>query len=180
MNFIAWLRHHRREITIITALLVLAGLPRLLDLGVFLTADEKNWIGRSYEFIRAFKDFRFNDMLQTTHPGVTTLWLVGTSVTAKMVLEHIPFSSGNMVHFVKAAQLPIAMMTTLTIPLMYWLMKRLWGSSIALVAAVLIALDPFLVGYSRVAHVDALLAHFLFIAALGLLIYRQTNYSQRW
>lgn len=180
MKLTAWLRQNRQEIAIIITLLIVAGLPRLLDLGVFLTADEKNWIGRSYEFIRAFKDFRFNDMLQTTHPGVTTMWLVGTSVTAKMFLDHIPFSFNNIVHFVKAAQLPVALITTLSVPFMYWLAKGLWGRSVALLAALLIALDPFVIGYSRVAHVDALLAHFLFIGVLLLLTYRQTGYQARW
>ncbi len=180
MNLGSWARKNKQEILIVVMLLIVAGIPRLLDLGLFLTADEKNWIGRSYEFIRAFKDFRFNDMLQTTHPGVTTTWLVGASITAKMLLSHIPFSFNNMVHFVKAAQLPIALVTTLTIPIIYFLTKRLLSHPIAVAASLLIALDPFLIGHSRVAHVDGLLAHLLFIAALGLLVYRQTKYDRRW
>lgn len=180
MNLRAWVQKNQKGILIIALLLVVAGVPRLLDLGLFLTADEKNWIGRSYEFIRAFKDFRFNDMLQTTHPGVTTTWLVGAAITAKMLLSHIPFSFNNLVHFVKVAQLPIALVTTLTIPVIYCLAKRLLGFPIAIAASLLIALDPFLIGYSRVAHVDGLLAHLLFIAALGLLVYRQSHYDRCW
>lgn len=175
----AWLRRHKIEIAIIAVLLLVAGLPRLLDLGTFLTADEKNWIGRSYEFVRAFKDFRFNDMLQTTHPGVTTMWLTGLSVTAKMLIDHVPFSFGNLIHFVKAAQLPIALLTTLLVPVIYLLLRQLFNRPLAIVAAFLIALDPFLIGYSRVAHVDALVAYFIFIAALALLLYRR-EYNQRW
>src|SRR5688572_1823995 len=90
-----WVHQNRYDIGVALVLVIIAGLPRLMDLGLFLTADEKNWIGRSYEFVRAFKDFRFNDMMQTTHPGVTTMWLSGVAVTLKMFLSHIPFSFRN-------------------------------------------------------------------------------------
>lgn len=154
----------------------------MLDLGVFLTADEKNWIGRSYEFVRAFKDWRFNDMLQTTHPGVTTLWLVGGAVTAKMLLSHVPFSFQNLSHFVVAAQLPVAVINALIVPVIYLLLLRLFPKQrgLAALASVMMALDPFLIGYSRVAHVDALLAGFMFLAALATMLYVQKSYARRW
>ncbi len=175
-----WLQKNKRDIAVIVLLLIMAGIPRLLDLGTYLTADEKNWMGRSYEFIRAFKDFRFNDMLQTSHPGVTTMWLVGSAITAKMLVSHIPFTFRNLSHFAAASQFPIALITTLSIPVIYLLLRKLLNRSVAVAAALLIALDPFLIGYSRVAHVDALLAHLLFMAALALMIWRQSHYSQRW
>src|SRR5690348_6077442 len=94
-----WQRH-RVDIWLLAAVLVVAGFWRLWHLDSFLTADEKNWIGRGYEFVRAFKDWRFNDMLQTTHPGVTTLWLLGVAVYAKMLVSHIPYSGTNLRYFV--------------------------------------------------------------------------------
>ncbi|MEX2055035.1 MAG: phospholipid carrier-dependent glycosyltransferase, partial [Candidatus Andersenbacteria bacterium] len=177
----AWVKKYRLDIGVSLFLLLVAGLPRLLDLGVFLTADEKNWIGRSYEFIRAFKDFRFNDMMQTTHPGVTTMWLSGFAITLKMYLSHIPFSFRNLAHFAAAAQFPIALTITLTFPLMYWWLKRLLHSrQLAVFASLLIALDPFLIGYSRVVHVDALVSHLLFLAVLATLLYAREQFSRQW
>jgi hypothetical protein len=185
MNFwqrtAAYIQSRRIDLGIVVGIFILAALPRMLTLGTFLTADEKNWIGRSYEFVRAFKDFRFNDMLQTTHPGVTTLWLSGLSVTAKMYLSHTPFNGGTLANFIHAGQWPIALVNALAVPLMYvFLRKLLRQRTIPLIAAVCIALDPLLIGYSRVAHVDALLASFLFLAALATLICIERGYDKRW
>lgn len=177
-----FVKKHRFDVLLVIVLFLIAGLPRLLDLGIFLTADEKNWIGRSFEFIRAFKDWRFNDMLQTTHPGVTAMWLIGSSVTVKMIISSIPFSFQNIFHFVAAAQFPIALTNTLLVPVIYLLLRSLIPSKrwIAVVSGFVIALNPFLIGYSRVAHVDALLAGFMFAAALAILNYATKGFSRKW
>lgn len=162
-------------------LFILAAVPRLLTLATFLTADEKNWIGRSYEFIRAFTEFRFNDMLQTTHPGVPALWVTGVSTVLNMIVTHTPFSSGTLPHFIWTAQFPIAFLNALAVPAFYLLLRRLTGRwDIPLLAGILIALDPFLIGYSRVVHVDALVTSFLFLAALTVLLYVQEGYRRSW
>lgn len=172
---------YKWDVLAVVFLLLLSGLPRLLDLGTFLTADEKNWIGRSYEFVRAFKDFRFNDMLQTTHPGVTTLWSSGVSIVAVVFLRHIPFSFQNLRHFVTASQFPVALLNTLAVPAMYLLLRKLLpGRWLPFLAAALVALDPFLIGYSRVAHVDSLLASFLWLAALAVMVYVKELYDRRY
>ena len=192
----AFVKAHRVDTIIALALFAVAAVPRLTDLGIFLTADEKNWMGRSYEFIRAFKDWRFNDMMQTTHPGVTTMWLSGSAITVKMLVSHIPFSFRNLAHFVSAAQFPIAFANALAVPAAYVLLRELQRASpfakatgdgsgnqssiVPIIASLFIALNPILIGYSRVVHVDALLASFLFLAALATMIYAQRGYSQRW
>ncbi|HLD25666.1 MAG TPA: hypothetical protein VJC05_01315 [Candidatus Andersenbacteria bacterium] len=175
-------KKHRADLTIAAVLLIVALIPRAIDLGLFLTADEKNWIGRSYEFIRAFKDWRFNDMLQTTHPGVTTLWLAGAAVSATIVLRDVPFSFSTLPHFVSGTQGVLAVVTALVVPGIYFLLRRLWSTQrlLPVLASALIALDPFLIGYSRVVHVDALLASLLFVATLATLVYVRLGYSERW
>ncbi|MBI3251604.1 MAG: phospholipid carrier-dependent glycosyltransferase, partial [Candidatus Andersenbacteria bacterium] len=185
MNRIDRIRHwwnlYKFDVLAVGVLFFLAGVPRLYGLGAFLTADEKNWIGRSYEFVRAFKDFRFNEMLQTTHPGVTTLWLVGVSVAATIGFRHIPFASQNLRHFVVPAQLPAALLNTLAVPAMYLLLRKLLpGRLVPFLAAALVALDPFIIGYSRVAHVDALLMSFLWLAALSMLCWANQLYDRRY
>ncbi len=190
MNIRTWISAHRRDIGIIAALLLVAAVPRLLDLGFFLTADEKTWIVRSYEFVRAAKDIRFNDMLQTTHPGVTTLWVSGIAITAKLFLAGIPFATSTMIYYVKAAQFPIALLNTLAIPAIYVCLLVLFRKSaheflsrhakaLAIFGALFIALDPFLIGYSRVIHVDALLGSFLTLAVLSTIIFARGQ-DRRW
>lgn len=175
-------RENKREILIAIVILMVALVPRVADLGVFLTADEKNWIGRSYEFIRAFKEWRFNEMLQTTHPGVTTLWLGGIAVTIKMLVTHIPFSFSNLIYFVRAAQLPIAVTNAGLVLAVYILLRQLWPKRrmVAGLAALMIALDPLIVGYSRVMHVDAMLGGFMMAAGIAILLWAQQGFSRQW
>lgn len=176
-----WLQRYRIDVVLALVILFVALLPRVVDLGTFLTADEKNWIGRSYEFIRAFKDWRFNDMLQTTHPGVTTMWVSGVAVTARMMFSHIPFSFQNLVYFVTAAQLPIALINAIAVPIMYAFLLILWRRRwLAFVAAMFIALNPFLIGYSRLVHVDGMLTSFIWLAALATIIYARSGFSRKW
>lgn len=169
----------RIDLCFLIALFVIAAYTRLNDLGVFLTVDEKTWIVRSYEFIRAFKDVRFNDMLQTTHPGVTTLWASGLAITAKIFLSHIPFTSNTLIVFVKTAQFPIAFTNTLIVPILYLVMKRVFPRPVAVLAGLFIALDPLIIGYSRVIHVDALLGSFLTLAILFTMLYAR-DLSRKW
>lgn len=172
---------HRPDIFWMVVILVVAAVPRLLDLGIFLTADEKNWMMRGYEFVRAFKDGRFNDMLQTTHPGVTVLWLTGVVVYATMFLKHTLFNNENLPAFIYSAQLAVALLNTGLLVLIYWLLRRLLNNrALAVTAGLLMALNPWLIGYSRVVHIDAVVAGFMLAAALSLLIWAKEGYPRRW
>lgn len=179
IKFFCW--RHRWDIFWAVVIFAVAALPRLLDLGIFLTADEKNWMERGYEFVRAFKDFRFNDMLQTTHPGVTVLWLTGIVIYATMFLKHTLFTSENLPAFIYSAQFAVALLNTLLIPGIYLLLQRLFKNrALSVTAALMIALNPWLIGYSRVVHIDGVVTGFLLLAALSLLIWAKEGYSRRW
>lgn len=169
----------RIDVAILLVLLIVSFGPRLIGLGTFLTADEKTWIVRSYEFIRAFKDLRFNDMLQTTHPGVTTLWMSGIAITTKMFIGHSPFTTNALIYFIKSAQFPIVLINSLAVVLLYVLMKKMAGRAVACIAALFIALDPFIIGYSRVIHVDALLGSFLTLSIIATILYAR-NLERRY
>lgn len=181
-RYIVWFKKNKTTVLIAVFLLLIALSVRVTDLGVFLTADEKNWIGRSYEFIKAFKDWRFNEMLQTTHPGVTTLWISGFAVTAKIIMSHVPFSFHDLVYFVKISQLSIAVANSLMVPVIYLLLSAMFKKNkfIAVASGLLIALSPFIVGYSRVVHVDALLGSLLFAAAVATVLYGRSGFSRKW
>lgn len=169
---IQFIRRHKVDVILATGLFIVALAPRIIGLGSFLTADEKTWMGRSYEFVRAFEDLRFNDMLQTTHPGVTTLWVSGVAITIKSVISHIPFTNNNLIYFVKTSQFSIAFLNALAIPAIYvLLLLAIRNRFLSVLAALVLALDPFVIGYSRVVHVDALMGSFLTLAVLSSILY---------
>ncbi|MEO6077801.1 MAG: glycosyltransferase family 39 protein, partial [Candidatus Andersenbacteria bacterium] len=177
---IAFLKRHKIDAYLALGLFVVALLPRIIGLGAFLTADEKNWIGRSFEFVRAFHDLRFNDMLQTTHPGVTTLWVSGLALTAKSMISHISFADMNLIYFVKTTQFSIAFLNSLAIPVIFiFLLLLLKNRFLAVLATLFIAFDPFIIGYSRVVHVDVLMGSFLTLAVLATMLYAK-NLQRSW
>ncbi|HSX24687.1 MAG TPA: hypothetical protein VLG69_01845, partial [Candidatus Andersenbacteria bacterium] len=169
------IRTHKIDAFLAVGLFVFALIPRIIGLGTFLTADEKTWIGRSYEFVRAFHDLRFNDMLQTTHPGVTTLWISGLAVMFKSATSHISYADINLIYFVKITQFSIAFLNSLAIPAIFILLLLVFKNRfLAVLSTLFIAFDPFIIGYSRVVHVDVLMGSFLTLAVLATILYAQT------
>lgn len=184
-------KKHRIDVWLAGLILVVALVPRVLDLGIFLTADEKNWMERSHAFLMAFAEGRFNDMLQTTHPGVTLLWVTGVAIWVQQGLSGIPYDGSLLVHFIKVSQLPVAMLNSLWIVGLYGLlrvvMERLggkmsvwWRQGWPLLGALMIALDPYVIGYSRVVHVDALLSGFMVLAGVAIVMYGLSGWSKGW
>lgn len=172
-RFRLWATRHRSVLFASLLIFAVAFIPRVIGIGLFLTADEKNWLGRSMEFIRAVQEFRFNDTLQTTHPGVTTLWLSGAAVMLATKVFGMPFSSDALQRFAVLPQLTLALVNTLLVVAIYLVARRIIAPRIAFFASLVIALDPFLIGYSKVVHVDALLTGLFTLAVLLLVVSRE-------
>lgn len=155
-------------------LFVVAFLPRVIDLGTILTIDEPGWIRRSSFFIQAITHLELQDTLITAHPGVTTMWASGLSLWMKNAL-----GNGGTRGLLFAAKFPIALITSLGVVLAYYLLKRIFNEEIALLAALFIALDPFLIAHSRIIHLDALLTIFMLLSILSFISFlnhRQNSY----
>lgn len=112
------------------------------------------------------------------HPGVTTMWLAGLGIkilawrhglTSAQLLEDQPIRPGEVSAAVTAGVIPLALVIALCIALTYPLLKRLTDRKLALAGSLLLALDPFHLTYSKVLHVDGLLATFMFVSTLFLL-----------
>src|SRR4029078_4869779 len=137
---------------------LVALLPRVLDLGAFLNTDEAMfWMLRSEVFLRALRSGDFAATAVSTHPGVTTMWLG----RARLLLRDFLFYWGivrdqSFPTFLMLTRLPLVLTHTAGVLLGYRLLRRLLPAPAALLAALLWAVDPFVIGYSRMLHVDAL------------------------
>ncbi|NJN65759.1 MAG: hypothetical protein HC884_03120 [Chloroflexaceae bacterium] len=141
---------------------IVALLPRVLDLGLFVTHDEAEfWIDRSEAFLLALQSGDYAATAISTHPGVTTMWLGAAGVLLRRMLRawgllhDIPFPT-----MLALMQLPVALTHTAGIILGYRLLRQLFPPSVAVLAALFWATDPFLIGYSRLLHVDMLAGTF--------------------
>ena len=114
-------------------------------------------IGLFGEYLRAHADLTILEYLSqvTTRPSVT--------------LEYLA-----------PARLPTAILTALCVVVIYLLMRRLFSQFPALLAAVLLALDPFYLAHSRVIHHDALATSFSLIALIAFLGYVWRHQSYLW
>ncbi len=155
------------------ALFVLVGLaallPRVLDLGGFVTHDEVEfWIDRADTFRRAIESGDVAATAITTHPGVTTMWLGATGFVLLETLLNLELLRADPFPvFLAVLRLPVALVHMAGVLLGYALLRRMLPPAMALLAALLWALDPFVIGYSRLLHVDALLATFATLALLA-------------
>jgi 4-amino-4-deoxy-L-arabinose transferase-like glycosyltransferase len=186
-------------------LFLLALVPRLPDLGRFLTADEFLWVDRSRNFLAALTNPAWRCTtpveaweyaqglactLRTGHPGVTTMWTGSFGLWLRWLLDGRPAAlhayvvgvSTNPLDagFVAPERLGTVLITSAWVVAVYWLARRLFGGPVALITALLLALDPFHIALSRVIHHDALGTTFMTLSALTALIYWGQQPGRKW
>jgi 4-amino-4-deoxy-L-arabinose transferase-like glycosyltransferase len=165
-------------------LLVLALVPRLVAIQRYITPDELIWVYRSIQFGEAALDGRWAGMVVAGHPGVTTTWLGLSGMALHMAFAPdlreaynwltmmASFTPDNVEAIKRLALLldggrvAIALVNSLGVVGVYLLARRLWGEATAVVAALFLALDPFLVGLSGLFHVDGLSATFVTLSSV--------------
>lgn len=163
-----WRRLQALVLWLSLALLFL--LPRVLDLGLFVTHDEAEfWLRRSKLFLQALQAGDPAGTAITPHPGVTTMWLgaLGTLVREELLRAGI-LPTDSFVLLLASARLAVVLMHTAILLVAFALLRRLIWLPIAMLAAVFWATDPFFVAYSRLLHVDALLSSGVLLSLLAL------------
>jgi 4-amino-4-deoxy-L-arabinose transferase-like glycosyltransferase len=151
------------------ALLVslVALVPRAWGLDDFYTIDEAfHWVGRVAAFSAALAAGDWAGTNLTGHPGVTTIWLgsLGRALATAMGL-----TSADGAAYLAWLRLPLALVNALGVGLGFLLLRRMFAPSLALLAALLWASEPFVVAHSRVLHLDALLTTLLTLSLLALI-----------
>jgi hypothetical protein len=155
---------------------VLAFLPR----AIYPVSQPMQWYSRAVRFGDALLAQDWARTYQRYHPGVTTMWLSGFGMklfawqqrlSSDQLLGIAPTKPGVRNDAVVAGVIPLAFVIALCVALTYPLLSRIIGRKTAFVGSCLLALDPFHMTYSKVLHVDALLATFMFVSVLFLLNY---------
>lgn len=137
--------------------LLLAALPRLLNLDATLSPDEPQWERNTQGFVEGLRTGRLNLLYQQPHPGLTTMWLAAPTIAS---------SSWGV------KRLPVALTLVVLILAVASISNRLFGEPYGFGIGVLLALDPLFVAHSRILAMDALLAVFLLLAVLLLLVWQ--------
>ncbi len=178
---------------------VVALLPRLMGLDAFITADEDDQIMFASNFLKSMLQGDPGGALILGYPGVTTMffgaigvglrylahyagWLPLPWVQADLMttLEQVTTRFGQFDHpmdFIVWVRAPMAVVSALSVMGIYLLLRRLLDTPVALLAALVLAFDPFILAHSRLLHVDAPMAYFMFLSFLAFLIYLEAG---RW
>jgi 4-amino-4-deoxy-L-arabinose transferase-like glycosyltransferase len=175
------------------AVLLAALIPRVLGLGCFLTADEDDQLGFAANFFIAILAGDWKRAVLLGYPGVPTMAFGGLGLALRYWLHiwgiaplaevgptmaaTLHQAAGHPLAYIQAVRLPMAVAASLAVLGMYLLMRRLVGGRIAVLAALFIAFDPFFLAHSRILHVDAPLAYFMFLSFLAFLLYLREG---RW
>ena len=183
-----------RAVVLVMMVLIIALVPRIVGLGSVICADGATWLNRSVTFVQALKGRDFSETYTAPHPGVTVTALSGLSlgayVQASLASRGENFNSlgeetETYAGFVKRfpyvfvfAKLPIALLTACCVVLILVLLWQIIGPGPALVAAVVLATDPFLVAHSRLVHLDATLA--LLMSSSMLAFIHALLFRKRW
>lgn len=176
-------------ITILFFVVRWSGAPDLV------TNDEPFWLGRSANFSRAITYKDFDHTFQMAHPGVPVMWAgaiafwlhepgytirdLGNTEWPFFIddrLAHIgidPLTILNDARFVKL------LLETAIFAIAIMMVATVGSPSHAVVTGILIAMDPFLVGFGPLLHVDSLFAISLFSATLAAIWAFEPNRSGR-
>ena len=159
-------------------LFLVALYPRAINLGGYLTTDEGNWMGRTALFTHALLNGHPSGTYQSGHPGVMTMWssLLGMGPDRALALvEHVRpdglEKAPNYLETVHLARRAFAVLTSLAVAGIALLTWRLFGAGVGLLAGVLLALEPFFLAHSIVAHVDSNVTTWMTVCILSALIY---------
>jgi hypothetical protein len=160
------------------ALFLIALYPRAINLSGYLTTDEGNWMGRTALFTRAFLNGDPVGTYQSGHPGVMTMWssLLGMGPDRALALvEHVRPDglerAPNYLETVHLARRAFAVLTSLAVAGIALLTWRLFGAGVGLLAGVLLAVEPFFLAHSIVAHVDSNVTIWMTVCLLSAIIY---------
>jgi len=148
---------------VVLGIFILSLSLRATDLGTGLTNDEILWIERAPSFIDAILSHQWNETYIVPHPGVVTMWLSGIFIKA--------FPQNDFPSMLSIARAPTVIVSSLSIIFVFYLIKILFNTQIALLSAILIALDPFFLAHSRLIHLDAMLTTLMLLCLLFLMAF---------
>ncbi|MFO7168112.1 MAG: glycosyltransferase family 39 protein, partial [Chloroflexota bacterium] len=145
---------------------LLALAPRALATGEFVTVDEGvHWFTRARTFLAGIQSGDYAQTIVAGHPGVTTAWL---GAIGELIYQQVGADDPALRQ--RLLRLPVAVVTALCVALAFLLLRRLLGGRVALLAALLLASDPFLIAHSQLLHLDALLTSFMLVSLLAAML----------
>ncbi|CAN5674486.1 hypothetical protein BH23CHL5_BH23CHL5_17790 [soil metagenome] len=162
--------------------------PRLHDLDRLVTPDEPIWLARSANFYEALSGGDLKSTYQFAHPGVTVMWfgamgyvwaardypdqVSGQISQRQNRIAGVLISQGHdPLTVLVASRIALILGMALMLGAAYLLALRLLGYWEVSLGFLLIALEPFGVGITRLLHVDGIASISMLLAVVAALVY---------
>jgi hypothetical protein len=172
--------HKRLQEVLIWGLLAfLIFAPRVANLGLFLGPDEEMRNRQSLDSFRAIAEGRWGDVYSSNFGGTNLTWARTAAKTLQFLwlrLQGVAISLPDMANYgPKFDALPGAVFNALTVLVIYWFARKLFDRKIAIVATIILALDPYLLSESRILRTEAAYAAFSTLAMISIAVYGRTR-----
>ncbi|MFC1700101.1 ArnT family glycosyltransferase [Patescibacteria group bacterium] len=159
----------KRTKTLLIGLFILAFLgtriPRLAK--DVINPDGVNWHYRSQQFVVGLKTFDFKKTYQHYHPGVTLMWISGIPIEIYKQVTNTPhYDVRNFQVFDTVAKISVVVSQLILSFIVLCLLDKIIGFERAFLTLSLFTFEPFVVGNSRLYHMDILVTLILFIGLL--------------
>lgn len=169
-------------------MLGLSLVPRSIGINLFATVDEPYWLTAGSDFYYALGQREFANTVYDYHPAVTTMWIVAAAMLLYFP-QYRGFGQGYfdvykdsleqflLVHersplgLLTTARLLQALVITVLLIGLFLLLRRVWDERLALAATLMVALDPFYLGHSRLINHEGIMTLFVLVAILSLMAY---------
>lgn len=152
-------------------------LMRLPDLGHDnFNTDVWKWKARSYDFSTGIFTFQPEKTLQKYHPGVTLMWVGTVAIKFTNVIADY---SGKLNELQKIFLLDwfqkffLVLTLAITSGFIFYAIKKLFSTKVALLLTILLILEPFYVALTRVFHLEGLLSTFMLASVLWFYYFLQ-------
>jgi hypothetical protein len=193
--FIEVLRAGRARAVALLLLTLALALPRLTALDRYVTVDEPLWLMRSANFYEALWNEDWKNTYLVGHPGVSITWagtagflwefpgyvkLEGKQVSHLINFRQFLTSKGySALDLLVAGRAFTALAVISALLLAFPLIVRLAGWGPALLAALLIVLDPYFIALSRLLHLDGLVTALMLLSLLAFICYLDKSQQKR-
>jgi hypothetical protein len=185
-----------RQIFFVLFLALVIWLPRGFSLDRFVSTDEIPWLVRSANFYYALSQRDFEGTYQIGHPGVTTMWVN----TIAFLIEHPEyrgFGQGQFDSFLTFERFAdsqeidthavlvtgrsiMVVIHTILLIIGFFLARRLIGFFPALFGFLLLILEPFYIGLTRLSHLDGLVGTLSLVSILAFMVYAFEDQKLRY
>ncbi len=182
------LKHYARWAILWIGLASMILLPRVTSLELFVGPDELIELGRDNQFAAAVAAGDWSGTLVGDgKPSVTVMWLNTLGVGVKWLWSQ---ASESHVSFVEALapsrpievwserRLALAVASGVLVLAAWPLLRVIWDGHVATVAVAVMAIEPFLLAYTRMIRGDSLVAGFMLLSLLGALAFLKTGRSR--